>query len=141
MIKKILNQGQTGIAKIGKRFVQPICIVAVCMLTSSPLFAEPNYPSMSTSVTPLHQIVLESGWRSTCNSKFVVENLGDNPAEIQITMGKDGKITDRISQLNKRGYELVRSLSLAKQLGKTVDIDDTAMIKNMSKDSRVSIHY
>ena len=140
MIKKILNQGQTGIAKIGKRFVPPICMVAVSILTSSTLFAEPNYPSMARNVTPMHQIVLEPGWRSTCNSNFVVENLDDNPAEIQITMGKDGKITDRISQWNKREYDLVSSLSFAKQLGKTVDIDDVAMIKNMSKDSRVSIH-
>ena len=140
MIKKILNEGKTGIAKIGNKFVPPICMVAVSILTSSTLFAEPNYPSMSRNVTPMHQIVLEPGWRSTCNSNFVVENLDDNPAEIQITMGKDGKITDRISQWNKREYDLVSSLSFAKQLGKTVDIDDVAMIKNMSKDSRVSIH-
>ena len=72
MIKKILNEEKTGIAKIGKRFVPPICIVAISILTSSPLIAEPNYPSMGRNVTPMHQIVLEPGWRSTCNSKFVV---------------------------------------------------------------------
>jgi hypothetical protein len=140
MIKKILNEGKDGIAKVGKRFVPPICMVAVSILISSPLFAEPNYPTMARNVTPIHQLVLEPGWRSTCNSNFVLENLGDNPAEIEITMGKDGKITDRISQWNKRGYDLISSLSFAKKLGKTVDIDDVAMIKNMSKDSRVSIH-
>jgi hypothetical protein len=55
-------------------------------------------------------------------------------------MSKDGKITDRISQWNKRGYDMVSSISFAKQLGKTVDIADVAMIKKMSNDSRVSIH-
>ena len=88
----------------------------------------------------MHQTVWKPGWRSTWNSNLVVENLGDNPAEIQIKMGKDGKITDRISHWNKQEYDLVSSLSFAKQLGKTVDIDDVAMIKNMIKDSRVSIH-
>jgi hypothetical protein len=140
MIKKILNEGKTGIEKIGKRFVPPICMVAVSILTSSPLFAEPNYPLMGRNVTPMHQKVLEPGWRSTYNSSFVVENLVDNPAEIQITMGKDGKITDRISQSNKRGYEVVSSLSFARQFCKTVDINDVVIIKNLSKDSRVSIH-
>ena len=140
MIKKIFNQGKAGIAKIGKRFLPTICMVAVSILTSSTLFAEPNYSSMARNVTPMHQIVAEPGWRSTCHSNFVVENLGDNLSEIQITIGKYGKIIDKISQWNKRGYDLVSSLYFAKQLGKTVDIDDVAMIKNMSKDSRVSIN-
>jgi hypothetical protein len=129
MIKKIFNQGKAGITKIGKRFIPTICMVAVSILTSSTLFAEPNYPCMAKNIRPMHQIVLEPGWRSTYNSNFVVENLGDNPAEIQITMGKDGKITDRISYWNKQGYELVSSLSFSKQLDKTLDIVDVAMIK------------
>ena len=53
---------------------------------------------------------------------------------------KDGKIQDVIYQWDKRGYELIPSLSFAKQLGKTVDIDDVAMIKNTSEKSKVSIH-
>jgi hypothetical protein len=71
MIKKILNERKTGIAKIGNRFVPLISMLAVTILTSLPLFAEPNYPTMARNVTPVHQIVLETGWRSTCNSKFV----------------------------------------------------------------------
>ena len=133
MNKKILNERKIGTAKIGKRFLPTICMVAVSILTSSTLFAEPNYSSMARNVTPMHQIVAEPGWRSTCHSNFVVENLGDNLSEIQITIGKYGKIIDKISQWNKRGYDLVSSLYFAKQLGKTVDIDDVAMIKNMSK--------
>jgi len=138
MIKELLNFRKAGTKSIA--FVFPICLIAASILTSTPIKAEADYPSMSRNVTPIHQIVLEPGWRSSCDSNFVIENLGNNPAEIQITLGKDGKIMDRISQWDKRGYDLIRSLSFAKQLGKTVDIDDVAMIKNMSKDSKVSIH-
>jgi hypothetical protein len=63
MVKKILNEGKTGIAKIGKRFVPPICMVAISILTTSPLFAEPNYPTIARNVTPMYQIVLEPSWR------------------------------------------------------------------------------
>jgi len=140
MIKEIINQGKARITTISMGFIAPICMVAASILGATPLYAEADYPSMSRNVTPMHQIVLEPGWRSSCNSNFVVQNLGEYPAEIQITMGKDAKIQDRINRWDKRGYDLVSSLSFAKQLGKTVDIDDVAMIKNMSADSKVSIH-
>ena len=109
-------------------------------ITSTSIYAGADYPSMTRNTTPMHQIVLEPGWRSSCGSDFVVQNLGKDIAQIEITLGKDGKIKDVIYQWDKRGYELIPSLSFAKQLGKTVDIDDVAMIKNTSQKSKVSIH-
>ena len=45
---------------------------------------------------------------------------------------RDGKIIDIINPWGKRGYNLVEKLvekiSFEKQLGKTVDIDDVALI-------------
>ena len=108
--------------------------------TTTTIYAGADYPSMTRNATPMHQIVLQPGWRSSCSSDFVVQNLSKNMAQIEITLGKDGKIKDVIYQWDKRGYELIPSLSFAKQLGKTVDIDDVAMIKNTSKNSKVSVH-
>ena len=126
MIKKLLGLGIA--AAIG------------LSITTTKVYAGADYPSMTRTATPMHQIVLEPGWRSSCSSDFVVQNLSKDMAQIEITLGKDGKIKDVIYQWDKRGYELIPSLSFAKQLGKTVDIDDVAMIKNTSKNSKVSIH-
>ena len=109
-------------------------------ITTTTIYAGADYPSMPRNATPMNQIILEPGWRSSCSSDFVIQNLGKEMAQIEITLGKDGKIKDVIYQWDKRGYELIPSLSFAKQLGKTVDIDDVAMIKNTSQDSKVSIH-
>ncbi len=89
---------------------------------------------------PIHQTVLEPGWRLSCSSNFVVENIGSNFARIEVNLGRDGKIIDIINPWGKRGYNLIEKISFEKQLGKTVDIDDVALIKNSSDNSRISIH-
>ena len=125
---------------IKKLMVLGITLALGLSVTTTTIYAGVDYPSMTRNTTPMPQIVLEPGWRSSCNSDFVVQNLSKDMAQIQITLGKDGKIKDLIYQWDKRGYELIPNLSFAKQLGKTVDIDDVAMIKNISKNSKVSIH-
>jgi hypothetical protein len=127
MFKNILNLAIVGIIGMG-------------MAATHPIQANADYPTKSRSFTPMNQTVLEPGWRSSCDSSFVIENLGNNWVEVKISLGKDGTIQDTIQQWDKRGYNLRNSLSFAKQLGKTVDIDDVAMIENLSKDSKVSVH-
>ena len=126
MIKKLMSVGMAAALGLS--------------ITTKKIYAGADYPSMTRNATPMHQIILEPGWRSSCSSNFVVQNLSKDMAYIEITLGKDGKIKDVIYQWDKRGYELIPSLSFAKQLGKTVEIDDVAMIKNTSKNSKVSIH-
>ena len=113
---------------------------AINLAVATPLLATPDYVNQSRSFTPMNQIVLEPNWRSSCSSNFVIENLSNKPAVVRITMGRDGTIQDTIPQWDKRGYDLRYRLSFAKQLGKTVDIDDVALIENMSPNSRVSVH-
>ena len=127
---------------MNKKFIMIVvaATLGIGMATAKTIYAGADYPSMTREATPMHQIVLEPGWRSSCSTDFVIQNLGTEMAEIEITLGKDGKIKDMIYQWDKRGYELIPSLSFAKQLGKTVDIDDVAMIKNNSKTSKVSVH-
>ena len=100
-----------------------------------------DYASNKTKIfTPIHQTVLEPGWRMSCSSDFVIENVGKDYARIEISLGRDGKIIDIINPWGKRGYNLVEKISFEKQLGKTVNIDDVALIKNSSENSRISIH-
>ena len=126
MIKKLMGLGITTAFGIS--------------ITTTTIYAEADYPSMTRDATPMHQMVFEPGWKSSCSSDFIVQNLSKDMAKIEITIGKDGKITDVIYQWDKRGYELIPSLSFAKQLGKTVEIDDVAIIKNTSQNSKVRTH-
>jgi hypothetical protein len=115
-------------------------ILGMSLALAAPINATADYPDTNRNMTPLNQTILEPGWRSSCNSSFVVENLGDDWVEVKIIMGKDGTIQDSIQKWDKRGYDLKYNLSFAKQLGKTVDIDDVAIIENLSKDSNVNVH-
>ena len=127
MYKNIYKLGLAGIIGMG-------------LALSAPINATADYPDMNRNMTSLNQTILEPGWRSSCDSSFVVENLGDDWVEVKIIMGKDGTIQDSIQKWDKRGYDLKYNLSFAKQLGKTVDIDDVAIIENLSKDSNVNVH-
>ena len=116
-------------------------ILGFSLATTTNTYAGGDYHSMARNSTPMDQIVIEPGWKSSCSSYFVIQNLNNNDlAKVEITLGKDGKIKDVIQEWDKRGYELIPILSLAKQLGKTVDIDDIAILENTSENSKVSIH-
>ena len=84
--------------------------------------------------------VLNPGWRSSCHSNFVVENLNEATAEIQIRLGQEIYKEDLIMGNGKRLYDLRKSLSFAKQLGKTVTMDDVALVTNQSDNSSVRIY-
>jgi len=84
--------------------------------------------------------VLNPSWRSSCHSNFVIENLDEKPAEIQIQLGQETYKSDSIMGNGKRLYDLRESLSFAKQLGKTVTMDDIALITNQSETSSIRIH-
>ncbi|QPJ64692.1 MAG: hypothetical protein G3M78_04515 [Candidatus Nitrohelix vancouverensis] len=95
-------------------------------------------PIMTRNISPFQQIVLEPGWRTSCESNSVIANLGERAAKVSIRMGKDALIRDTIE--DKRGYDLISALSFAKQLGRSVDLNDVALIENHSADARVRIH-
>jgi hypothetical protein len=115
-------------------------IVGMSLALAAPINATADYSGKNGNMTPLNQTTLEPGWRSSCNSSVVVENLEDDWVEVKIIMGKDGTIQDSIQKWNKRGYDLKYNLSFAKHLGKTVDIDNVAIIENLSKNSKVNVH-
>ena len=124
-----------------RNLIRLLTIIAIFFGLGASVDAATEYRSSKTkNYTPMHQTVLKPGWRSSCNSNFVVENIDKDFAKIEISLGKDGKIIDIINPWGKRGYNLMEKISFEKQLGKTVDIDDVALIKNSSDQSRISIH-
>lgn len=84
--------------------------------------------------------ILQPSWRMSCESNFVIENLGDEKAEISISLGVEGFAEDQMTASEKRGYDLRESLAFAKQLGKTVTMDDVALITNNSENAHVRVH-
>jgi len=84
--------------------------------------------------------ILKPSWTMSCESNFVIENLGDEKAEISISLGVEGFAEDQMTASEKRGYDLRESLAFAKQLGKTVTMDDVALITNNSENAHVRVH-
>ena len=84
--------------------------------------------------------ILKPSWTMSCESNFVIENLGDEDAEISISLGIEGFTENQMTASEKRGYDIRESLAFAKQLGKTVTMDDVALITNNSENAHVRVH-
>jgi len=123
-----------------KTYISLIFLAFGMTLFSLNAWAYPgNYQNVSEDYEN-EMTVLNPGWRSSCHSNFVIENLGEIPVEVQIHLGKEMYREDSIIVNGKRLYDLRESLSFAKQLGKTVTMDDVALVTNQSKDSSIQIH-
>ena len=85
-------------------------------------------------------VILKPGWVTSCHTNFVLENLGDESAEVAITLGIEEFSTDRLGVWGKRNYNLRENLSFAKQLGKSVTMDDVALVRNHSASSNIRVH-
>ncbi len=97
-------------------------------------YSQRNFTSVDEPIT------LRSGWVSSCQGDFVVENMGNDQARILIQLGIEEFKTEVIPKWEKRAYDLRHDLTLAKQLGKSVHINDVAQVKNISEESEVKIY-
>ncbi len=108
------------------------------ILFLAPAGTSANY---SKNYTPAGDVMtLQPGWISSCQNDFVIENMGEEHANVKIKLGIEEFKMESIPKWEKRSYDLRHELTLAKQLGKTVHIDDVALIKNTSGDSDVRVH-
>jgi len=85
-------------------------------------------------------IILQPGWVASCHKDFLVENLGDEEAEIFVALGIELFSRDSVLVNGKRLYDLRDNLALAKQLGKSVTMTDVAQIRNHSENTPVVLH-
>lgn len=89
---------------------------------------------------PNSTVLLKPGWVTSCQKDFIVENLADTEATVRIDLGIERYHTDSLGTNEKRLYSLRESLSFAKQLGKTVNMDDVAQVQNASPDAPIRVH-
>jgi hypothetical protein len=111
------------------------------LLTAGPAAAGgtalPGYEWMPSSN---RTILLQPGWITSCQKDFIVENPSEAPATVRIDLGIEPYRIDHIDTNGKHLFELRENLSFAKQLGKTVHIDDVALVRNASDRSVVRVH-
>ncbi len=77
-------------------------------------------------------IEVQPGSAATCDKNFVVENPANQEAEIELILGNQQFTRERISANETKSYNLKENLSKAKMQGKPVNIDDHALILNIS---------
>ena len=84
--------------------------------------------------------ILNPGKSADCSSDFVVENKGEQATEVQLLLGKQEVLKDRIQPNGSKGYSLRQSIALAQQQGKKVESDDPATIINLGKEGKVKFY-
>ncbi|MCF8721437.1 hypothetical protein [Nitrospina gracilis] len=89
---------------------------------------------------PNSTVLLKPGWVTSCQNDFIIENSSSTRARVQVDLGIEKFRTDSITSNGKRLYSMRESLSFAKQLGKTVHMDDVALVRNESKEAAVRVH-
>lgn len=85
-------------------------------------------------------VLLQPGWVTSCHQDFIIENPTEVPATVRIDLGIEPYRIDRIDPNGRQLFDLRTSLSFAKQLGKTVHIDDVALVHNASDNASVRVH-
>ncbi|NIQ02090.1 MAG: hypothetical protein GWM98_18160 [Nitrospinaceae bacterium] len=123
--------------------ISMVSLMCVLMLSAAagvnPVAGDVRRAETKVSFIP-EDVILNPGWRTSCHRDFVLENLDPAEAEVAIQLGIEPFARDSIPANGKRLYRLETSLAFAKQLGKTVTLDDVAIIMNQSENSRVRVH-
>ena len=91
------------------------------------------------AVTSTEALILGPGMAVSCQEDFVVENTGAGAAELQIVLGNDEFLSDRVQASEAKSYGLRQSLSLAKMQGLPVDFDDVATIVNTDEKENIRV--
>jgi len=107
------------------------------------VFASPNSSMASPSdskVMETEAIILSPGMASSCGNDFVVENLDNRDAELQVVLGNEEFLKDKIQGNDAKAYGLHGSLTEAMLKGKSVQSDDIATIYNIGEKSNIRLH-
>jgi len=83
--------------------------------------------------------VLQPGMASSCPDNFMIENPGNDKAELKVVLGDKAFTEEWIHPQAKQHYNRKGTLSLAKLRGEQVAIDDVATIINQS-DKEIRLH-
>ena len=114
-------------------------LAIIMMFAFSPVYTIAGIPTANDDAT-IEAMILNPGMASSCQNDFVVENLGQEEAELKLVLGNEEFIQDQIGGNEAKAYGLQESLSKAMFIGKSVQQDDIATIFNVGQNSKIRLH-
>lgn len=114
-------------------------LAIILMFAFSPVHAIAEIP-IDNDDASAEAILLNPGMAASCQNDFVLENLDQEEAELQLVLGNEEFLNDQIDGNEAKAYGLQQSLSLAMLQGQNVQQDDIATIFNTGQTSRIRLH-
>ncbi len=101
---------------------------------------EPWFTNHTNDKTDDQKIVLASGDTSYCGTDFMLENLGDEMAQVQVIMGNGANYHwDRLPPKGTKGYKLQPGGSLGFPNADHVSVSQARIINSTTADSKVNV--
>lgn len=89
------------------------------------------------------EAVLEPGTTTYCNKSFMVENMSNEPAEVQVILGNGANYAyDMLEPKETRKYALESNYPLAGGWDETkgIQIDDARIVNSTGGTSKIKVH-
>lgn len=115
-----------------------LCLLAVFLMLGFAANLSMALP-VEEDIAP-EAMILNPGMASSCQNDFIVENIGDELAELKLVLGNEDFMNDRILKNDAKAYGLMNSISMANMQGKNVSMDDVATIFNIGDNARIKVH-
>ena len=90
-----------------------------------------------------NEAVLEPGNTTYCNKDFMVENMGDETAEVHVILGNGANYAyDMLEPKSTKGYTLTSDYPLAGgwEGSKGIFIEDARIVNGTGGDSMIKVH-
>jgi hypothetical protein len=87
--------------------------------------------------------ILEPGTTTYCDKNFVVENMGDQSAEVQVILGNGSNYSfDKLEPNDMKNYSLSANYPLSGGWEETrgISIDEARIINSTGGDSKIKVH-
>ena len=102
-----------------------------------------NVPAWFVEDMPNNEAMLEPGTTTYCNKNFLVENMSDERAEVQVILGNGANYSvDQIEPKGQKSYDLTSDYGLTGgwESSLLAKIDDARIINTTGGKSNLKIH-
>ncbi|CAI2719484.1 hypothetical protein [Nitrospina watsonii] len=114
-----------------------LILLAVCLMigwTVGTASAAPPSEDMTTDAQ-----ILNPGSAGSCPNDFVVENPHNEAVELQLILGNEQIMQEKIEPNDAKAYGLQHRLAEAMMQGKNVNLDDWATVFNLGEKGSVNM--
>ncbi len=125
--------------KCVKGFVFLVFAMAVCLFSSQAMADSPWFVEEMKG----EEAILEPGTTTYCNKDFMLENMGDDSAEVHVILGNGANYAlDQLQPGETMNYSLTGDYPLAGGWdgAKGVRNDDARIINSSGTDSKIKVH-